>query len=183
MFRFFPMCPRSHSSATFPTTRSFPACSPLSHYFHLFWGFFLTLLSIQAWEQQRPQLLPAPRPGSLLCIRTHRQVHMAAGARAGRYARGTGARGVGHRCTQHSPRARRPVWPWEPARSPAHLFSLWRLMILCWSCLPAVCQRGPKMSRTPTPRKAGKDTHCQCSDVFTFQLTSTVSRIQFGWKQ
>lgn len=94
----------------------------------------------------------------------------------GRYARGTGARGVGHRCTQHSPRAWRPVWPWEPAQSPAHLFSLRCLMILCWSCLPAVCQRGPKMSRTPTPRKAGKDTHCQCSDVFTFQLTSTVSR-------
>lgn len=154
------MCPGSHSSATFSTTCSFPAWSSPSHDFHLFWGFFLTFPRCLAWEQQYPQFLPAPQPGSLLCIHTQRQVRTWAGAH-----------GVGNRCTQHSPRARWPIWPWEPARSPTHLFSLWCLMILCWSCLSAV-RAAPKWAECPSHSRLERT-----------RTASVLMYLLFSWRQ
>lgn len=160
MLRFPPKCPRSHSPTTFPPIWSFLLCFlPVTifiyflappHHFSSVFGLRTVI---------PPILLPAPRPERHLCICTHE-----AGAQ-GEAAPGAGEHGNAQVVSTHGGGCTwgpahsfwQPIWAWEPAQSPAHLFSLSCLVILCWSCLSPVGQSRPTMSRMSSPLRSGKE--------------------------
>lgn len=93
----------------------------------------------------------AAEHGNAQGVSIHRGGRAHAGVHVGKYAQGVGA--------HEDQRARfwQPIWAWEPAERPAHLFSLSCFIIFCWSSLSPVGQSRPTTSRMPSPLRSGKD--------------------------